>query len=70
MNGKSHAKSLVRKVTGREVHELLRELYVDKRYTQDEIAASLNVSRDTIVSWLSEYGISREDREPLPRLVA
>lgn len=59
---KSHAKELVRKVTGREVDEVLRDLYVEKRHSQEEIADALGVHRMTIGLWLREYGITREDR--------
>ena len=59
---KSHAKELVRERTGREVPDLLRELYVDRRHTQAEIARALDVHRMTIVLWLQEYGITRSDR--------
>ena len=59
---KSYAKELVRKSTGREVADILRELYVDRRHTQQEIADALGVSRMAIAAWLTEYGISRSDR--------
>lgn len=59
---KSYAKALVTTRTGREVDDLLRELYVDKRHTQQEIAAALGVSRMVIGTWLKEYGITRDDR--------
>lgn len=64
---KSHAKNAVRIATGREVPDLLRELYVDKRHSQKEIAVGLaklgvSVHRMTINAWLAEYGISRDDR--------
>jgi arginine repressor len=67
---KSHAKELVRRATGREVDELLRELYVDKRHSQQEIAdglAKLGVvlNRMTISNWLAEYQIVRSDRPPV-----
>lgn len=62
---KSYAKELVRRTTGREVADVLRELYVDKRHTQQEIADALGVSRMAIGSWLAEYGISRDDRPAL-----
>jgi DNA-binding XRE family transcriptional regulator len=69
MPAKSYAQELVRQSTGREVGELLRELYVEKRHSQEEIARALGVSRGAIVAWLEQYGISREDREPLDPLV-
>lgn len=59
---KSHAKELVRRTTGREVPDVLRELYVEKRHSQDEIASALGVHRMTISLWLREYGITRDDR--------
>lgn len=64
-NGKSYAKELVRRSTGREVPDLLHDLYVGQRYSQQEIAAALGVSRSVIAKWLGEYEISREDRDPL-----
>lgn len=70
MSGKAYAKEVVQRVTGRDLADLLRELYVERRFTQAEIAEALDVSRDTIVRWLAEYGISREDREALPPVVA
>ena len=62
---KSHAKELVRRTTGREVEDVLRELYVVKRHSQEEIAGALGVHRMTISLWLREYGISRDDRQAL-----
>ncbi len=59
---KSYAKQLVQERTGRALEDLLRELYVDKRHTQEEIATALGVGRMTIATWLREYGITRDDR--------
>jgi arginine repressor len=64
---KGHAKDLVRLATGREVEELLRDLYVARRLSQTEIAEALaakgaSVHRMTISLWLREYGITRDDR--------
>ena len=59
---KSYAQVLVEERTGRQVDELLRELYVDKRHSQEEIARALRVSRASISTWLREYGITRDDR--------
>lgn len=70
MAGKSYAQELVRQSTGRQVDELLRELYVEKRHSQEEIARALGVSRGAIVAWLAEYGISRDDRRSLDPLVS
>lgn len=61
----SWAQEVVRQRTGREVPDLLRELYVDKRHTQEEIAEALGVSRAAVSQWLRELGISRADRAPV-----
>lgn len=60
---KSYAKEAVAARTGRNVDELLRELYVERRWTHQEIATNLGVSRDTVIAWCAEYGISRADRK-------
>lgn len=74
MANKGYAEALVRMSTGRPTDELLRDLYVDKRHSQEEIAEALNaqlrahdvsdleISRATVGSWLSKYGITRDDR--------
>lgn len=68
---KGYAEALVQERTGRQVDALLRELYVDKRHSQEEIAEALtaaissldvSVSRATVSQWLAKYGITREDR--------
>lgn len=59
---KSHAKELVRERTGRDVDDLLRELYVAKRHSQEEIGEALGVHRRTVAQWLTEAGITRNDR--------
>lgn len=62
---KSHAKTLVRERTGREPEAVLRELYVERRHSQEEIASALGIHRLTVGLWLREYGITREDRQPV-----
>ena len=68
---KSYAEALVQVSTGRSTEDLLRELYVEKRHSQEEIAEALNaqlsahdveISRATVSSWLAKYGITRDDR--------
>lgn len=59
---KSHAQMLVEERTGRQLEELLRDLYVGRRHTQEEIADALKVSRPTVKNWLADFGISRDDR--------
>ena len=64
---KSHAQLLVEERTGRAIDELLRDLYVDQRHSQQAIADGLSakgapVSRGLVSQWLRELGISRENR--------
>lgn len=59
---KDYAKEAVAARTGREVGELLRDLYIDRRHSQEEIAGALDVSRSLVAQWLREYGITRDDR--------
>lgn len=68
--GKSWALKALTARTGREPEELLRELYVDRRFSQQEIAVALGVSRSLVAKWLADFGITRDDRDPLPPLVA
>lgn len=56
--------------TGRDTDELLRELYLEQRRSQQEIADALGVSRSVVAKWLGELGVSRDDRDPLPPLVS
>jgi arginine repressor len=70
INGKSDTQLLVEERTGREIGELLRELYVDKRHSQKAIADALSakmpagrsIARTTVSQWLDELGITRDDR--------
>lgn len=59
---KSRAQQVVERRTGRELPDLLRELYVDRRATQEEIAAAVGVHRITVLKWLRDFGITRDDR--------
>lgn len=62
MTRKGYAEKAVTADTGRDLDALLRELYVDKRHSQQEIADALDVSRSTISEWLRERGITRDER--------
>ena len=62
---KSWAQETVRIRTGREVPDLLQDLYVERRHSQQEIADALGVSRAQVQSWLRRYAISRTDRAPV-----
>jgi DNA invertase Pin-like site-specific DNA recombinase len=59
---KSYAQEAVRQRIGRPIDEALRDLYIDRRHSQQEIADALGVSRMTVSVWLREFGITRDDR--------
>jgi transposase len=68
MADKSYAQTAVTAVTGRDLAELLRELYIERRWTDQEIAAHLAettriaVSRSTVRTWRAEFGVDRSER--------
>ena len=62
---KGYAKEAVALRTGREIESLLREMYLERRYSQQEIADALSVSRSLVMEWLAEFQISRADRPPV-----
>jgi transposase len=47
---------------GRDVPELVRELYIEKRFSDREIAEALQVHRVTITNWRADWGINRDER--------
>jgi uncharacterized protein YjcR len=59
---KSATLELVRVRTGRDPEELVRELYVEKRHSDQEIADALGISRVTVNEWRARWGITRDDR--------
>lgn len=50
---------------GRDVPELLRDLYETQGLSQEEVAARLGVHRATVVRWMAEFGIQTRDRRAL-----
>lgn len=57
MQNLTHAQELVRLRTGRNLDDLLREMRVDRDMSAVAIAAELGVSRNTVATWLREYGL-------------
>ena len=60
---KSHARESVTARTGRDVDELLRELYVEKGYNFVEIGKALGVSRELVRQWVEAAGLQRPPAE-------
>lgn len=62
---KSLSQRLVERSTGRPIEDLLRDLYVDQRYSDQEIGDALGISRALIQQWRERLGISRDERPPV-----
>jgi len=64
---KTHLQRLVQISTGREIEELLTDLYVKQGRSDQEIADALGglVTRAAIGQWREELGIKRPPLEPL-----
>lgn len=60
---KTFAEQVVSTRTGRDVEEHLRELYVDRRFTDQEIADLFGVARQTVAMWRKRYGIAHSERK-------
>ena len=59
---RTHAQQLVTLRTGRDVADLLRDLYVSQGLSQEAIASELGLTRNTVAMWLREFRIARDDR--------
>lgn len=59
---KSYAQEAVRGRLQKPLDQALRELYIERRHSQQEIADALGVSRTLIREWLADFGITRDDR--------
>lgn len=65
---KSHARDAVSlRNGGRDVDDLLRELYVDRGYNFVQIGKALGVSRELVRKWVDQAGL---ERPPATELVA
>lgn len=62
---RSPLQRLVEANTGRDIEELLRELYLERRHSDAEIAKAAGVSRTVITKWRTEFGIARDERPPV-----
>lgn len=68
---KTALQKMVQKVNGeRPIEELLRDLYVMRRHTDQEIADAWGVERATVQQWRTQFGVSREERPPVEPLGA
>ena len=61
---KSRAEQVVEQATGRDLPELLRELYVERRWTDQEIADHIKVHRVTVTGWRKDFGMAAATSGP------
>lgn len=47
------------------IQVVLRDLYLEKRHSDSEIAEALGVHRVTVTKWRKRWGIARGDRPPV-----
>lgn len=52
----------VPQVNSGHIERVVRELYIDKRHSDQEIAEALGVNRVTVTKWRRRWGIKRDDR--------
>lgn len=61
---KSAAEQQVQQRTGRDdIPAYLRELFVDRRWTDREVADHFGVHRVTVTNWRKEWGITPDERQ-------
>jgi transposase-like protein len=47
------------------IEQVIRDLYLGKRHSDQEIADALGVNRVTVTKWRKRWGIARDDRPPV-----
>lgn len=47
------------------IERVIRDLYIEKRHSDQEIAKALGVHRVTVTKWRKRWGIDRDDRGPV-----
>jgi DNA-binding transcriptional regulator LsrR (DeoR family) len=56
---RTHAQELIELKTGRNLPDLLYDMYVRQGKSQEFIAAELGIQRLTVNRWLLEFGIKK-----------
>lgn len=59
---KSRTEQRVEHLHGTSVEVLLRRLYVTEGMSQEQVAATLGVSRQAVLDWMRKYGVPTRDR--------
>lgn len=63
MPRKSYLQEVLTMRTGRDMGEYLRELYVQRRYTDQEIADLLGTNREAVTTLRKRLGVDRAERK-------
>lgn len=64
-DGKSTEPTAVPSSNEGHIESVVRDLYLEKRHSDQEIAAALGVHRVTVTKWRKRWGIARDDRPPV-----
>lgn len=59
---KSRREQIVEQQHGASIEALLRSLYVTQGLTQEEVASTLGVGRQTVIDWMAAHNIPVRDR--------
>jgi uncharacterized protein YjcR len=62
MPDKAEEAAAVRPGNEGHIESVIRELYLEKRHSDQEIADALGVNRVTVTKWRKRWGIDRDDR--------
>jgi transposase len=54
-------KDVIREWKGKEVRDLLQDLYINKDMTMKEVASELHISVGIVHKWLASYSIHKEE---------
>lgn len=54
---KSRAEQIIEARLGRDIRDVLRDLYQDRGLTQEQIAVELGITRSTVVEWMKRHQI-------------
>lgn len=67
---KSHTQQIVEQRLGEPIEVVLERLYVQRGMTQAQVASALGTTRQSVVKWMSDFGIESRRPDPVPNAEA